>query len=112
MKIYTNNALLHPLRALRIAFRRVFLNLDNKDPLWDGGSIPPALQKFQTGELLPWKGVSFRVGKVIGGDFPMVILVPVDRTHGAKLQAMRNFRDLAREVKKNQEAACSSSKAS
>jgi hypothetical protein len=111
MKVFINNGLRHPLRALKIAFRRIFLNLDNKDPLWDGGAVPAPLQKFAVGEILPWKGISFRVGKVIGGDFPMVILIPADRTRGAKLQSMRNFRDLARQVRDNQqrleEEACS-----
>jgi hypothetical protein len=98
--IFRNNAILHPLRALTIAVRRLLLNRAHGDPLWDGGAIPPALEKFTVGENLPWKGVMFKVGKIVGGDFPMVILVPVDRTRGAKLTVMRNFRDLAREVRK------------
>lgn len=116
MKIFVNNALLHPIRAAKIAFRRMFLNLDNKDPLWDGGAVPPALQRFQPGEMLPWKGVQFRVGKVVGGDFPMLILVPAGMTNGEKLRRLRGLRDVARGIiadeKKAKEAACLGSKAS
>jgi hypothetical protein len=104
MNIFINNALRHPLRALNLACRRLLVNKDYGDPLWDGGAIPAALQQFSVGEALPWKGTMFKVGKVVGGDFPCVILVPVDRTKGAKLNAMRNFRDLARAVRKRQEA--------
>lgn len=96
MSVYTNNVLLHPLRALKIALRRLLVNRDANDPLWNGGEVPPFLEPFGVGELLPWKGVSFKVGKVVGGDFPMVILVPVDRTHGEKLRTIRQYRDGAR----------------
>lgn len=97
MSIFQNNALLHPVRALKIRLRRWLQSEDaGADPLWTGGEIPAYLEPFQVGEVLPWKGVSFRVGKVIGGDFPMVILVPADRTRGRKLRALRTFRDAAR----------------
>lgn len=102
MKIFINNAIEHPLRALTRFFRRVLTNRDMGDPMWDGGEIPAALKPFATGESLPWKGVMFKVGKVVGGDFPCVILVPADRTRGAKLQQMRRFRDLSRAVRKEQ----------
>ncbi len=104
MKIFRNNALRHPLRAFTIALRRILMNRDHNDPLWDGGEVPSYLQQFTVGEALPWKGTMFKVGKVVGGNFPCVILVPVDRTKGAKLKTMRNFRDLARAVRKAQEA--------
>lgn len=103
MRIFINNALRHPLRAIALAGRRLFVNRDLNDPLWDGGVIHPMLQPFAEGECLPWKGVLFKVGKVVGGDFPCIILVPVDRSKGAKLNAMRNFRDLARRVKARKE---------
>jgi hypothetical protein len=93
-----NNAIRHPFRALALAWRRVILNRNYGDPLWDGGAIPPALQPFTVGERLPWKGVDFRVGKVVGGSVPCIILVPVDRTKGQKLKTMRRFRDVARRV--------------
>lgn len=102
MKIFINNAIEHPLRALVRGFRRILLNRAMGDPMWDGGAIPPALAGFTVGESLPWKGVSFKVGKIVGGDFPCVILVPAGRTRGAKLQALRNFRDLSAAVTKEQ----------
>jgi hypothetical protein len=105
MKLLVNNALLHPIRAIKIVFRRWLINRDNADPLWGGGDIPPALQPFQVGENLPWKGVNFKVGKVVGGAVPCIILLPVDKTRGAKLQGMRNFRDMARQAIKDQKEA-------
>lgn len=96
MRIFINNGLLHPVRALRIALRRLLVNRDHNDPLWDGGAIPEPLQRFTVGEVLPWKGLRFKVGKVVGGDFPCVILVPVGATHGAKLRKLRQFRDVTR----------------
>lgn len=95
--IWTNNALLHPIRAIKMRLRRWLQSEDaGADPLWTGGEIPKYLEPFQVGESLPWKGVQFRVGKVVGGDFPMVILVPVDRTHGHKLRTLRTYRDIQR----------------
>jgi hypothetical protein len=111
MKIFLNNALLHPLRALTIAMRKVLMNRDMADPLWDGGALPPQLERFTPGEALPWKGVQFKVGKVVGGDFPCVILVPVGLTKGAKLQAMRNFRDVARRVRDDRQAVAAAMQA-
>lgn len=99
MTIYTHNALRRPLRALVIAARRLLLNRDQNDPLWDGGAIPPALHRFTPGEVLPWKGVAFKVGKIVGGDCPCVILVPVGSTRGAKLRRMRQYRDLVRDLR-------------
>ena len=96
--IFTINPFLHPIRALALAVRRWTLREDVNSSTasgdFDAGAIPPQLQRFEKGELLPWKGISFRVGKVVGGDFPCVILVPVALTHGRKLQALRRFRDL------------------
>lgn len=110
MKIFTNNAIEHPFRALTRFFRRVLTNRDMGDPMWDGGEVPAALKSFTTGESLPWKGVMFKVGKVVGGDFPCVILVPADRTRGAKLQRMRQFRDLARHTRDHRAATASAVK--
>lgn len=85
----------HPIRLIR----GLFLNRDMNDPLWDGGQVPDHLQQFTPGEILPWKGVSFRVGKVIGGKFPMVILIPAGATHGKRIRNLRIFRDMLREVR-------------
>ena len=105
--VYLDNPILHPLRTLgrkirawaAREIRRSQLQRDANasHPItgdFDGGDIPPVLQKFQTGEFLPWKGVRFRVGKVVGGDFPCVILVPAGVTHGRKLQILREYRDI------------------
>jgi hypothetical protein len=40
--------------------------------------------------------LTFRVGKVIGGPFPCIILVPTGLTKGTKLRTMRQFRTAAR----------------
>jgi hypothetical protein len=102
-EIYRDNALRHPFRSLARAVRRWTLRNDHNatHPLtgdFDAdGSLPPNLQHFQTGEVLPWKGVRFRVGKVVGGDFPCIILVPAGITHGTKLRTLKNFRDLNRQ---------------
>lgn len=107
--VYVDNPILHPFRTLGRKIRawaarevRSF-NLKGdanaSHPVtgdFDGGDIPPVLQKFQAGEFLPWKGVQFRVGKVVWGDFPCVILVPAGVTHGRKLQILRQYRDIQR----------------
>jgi len=111
--IYQNDALRHPLRALALAVRRWTLrglrgrqlqyDANATHPLtgdFDGGALPPGLQQFTVGEVLPWKGTKFKVGKVVGGDFPCVILVPVGITHGLKLRALRHARDRMREVER------------
>lgn len=61
-----------------------------------GGEIPAQLRNFTVGEVLPWKGTTFTVGKIIGGDFPMLILLPSGLTHGAKLRILRKVRDVGR----------------
>lgn len=102
MHFYENFAFFHPIRALKIAIRRRLIAWDKNasHPVTGDfdvdGDLPVALRQFERGELLPWKGVNFRVGKVVGGDFPAIILVPTTPTHGAKLRTMRNFRDAAR----------------
>lgn len=102
MSIFHDNALLHPVRALKRTLRRWLQSEDaGVDPLWTGGEIPAYLEGFAVGESLPWKGVRFKVGKVVGGDFPCVILVPVDRTHGHKLRTLRTYRDLERHDRKH-----------
>lgn len=85
------------------ALRALLMNRDLRDPLWDGGEIPPVLEPFHVGELLNWKGVEFRVGKVVGGDYPVLILVPVDLTHGAKLMNLRRVRDRRRAERREAE---------
>jgi hypothetical protein len=89
--MFTNNALLHPWRALSLALRRILVNRDMNDPMWDGGVIPPGLLQFGVGESLPWKGVRFKVGKVVGGDFPCIILVPVGYSHGTHVRAAKRY---------------------
>jgi len=84
-----------PMRWLR----GLLVNRDLGDPLWDGGRVPAYLAGFQEGEALPWKGVVFRVGKIVGGDTPAIILVPVGLTHGGKLRTLRAARDLMRQAR-------------
>ncbi|MET0742942.1 MAG: hypothetical protein ABWY78_06185 [Microvirga sp.] len=108
--IYENNAIRHPFRALRLIVRRWTLaglrhrqlqyDANATHPAtgdFDGGDIPAELQQFVVGEVLPWKGLKFKVGKVVGGQFPCVILVPAGLTHGMKLRALRHARDRMRE---------------
>lgn len=104
-RIWTNNALLHPLRALKIALRNWLNRMDENDAGWTGGEIPKYLEQFHEGELLPWKGLQFKIGKIVGGDHPCLIIVPTDRTHGAKLQHLRRFRDHNRRVIADRRAA-------
>jgi hypothetical protein len=96
-------AFLHPLRALKLAIRRWTLRADLRSPQI-GGEIPPVLMQFSEGELLAWKGVNFRVGKIAGGDFPALILVPSGITKGAKLRGLRNMRDAGRAHLQEQKA--------
>lgn len=91
----TNDALLHPIRALKLAFRRALLRADLRDPSVPS-DLPPEFERFAVGEVLPWKGTKFKVGKIVGGDFPVIILVPAGRTRGATLQGLRNVRDIGR----------------
>lgn len=90
----TLNAWLHPIVAFKRAVRRMTLTADLKRP--DLPAPGPMLEHFAIGETLPWKGITFKVGKIVGGDFPMVILVPSGRTHGAKLRGLRTMRDIGR----------------
>lgn len=93
----------HPWRAFGYALRRLVLRFDARHPELPT-TLPPELDRFDVGETLPWKGVSFRVGKIIGGEFPMVILVPNGRTRGAKLRRLRNLRDAGRDYRDEQRA--------
>lgn len=106
--IYTLSVWRHPIRAVSLWLRRTTLAGLRRAQLrddaaqtspttgdFDGGVIAGPLQQFTVGESLPWKGVRFKVGKVVGGPLPCVILVPVDVTHGRKLQTMRAFRQAA-----------------
>lgn len=111
--VYTVSFWRHPFRLTGLAIRRkVLLALrawqvrDDKQQThpvsgdFDGGDVPLELRHFQKGELLPFKGVFFRVGKVVGGPMPAIILVPVGATKGTKLRTMKNFRDRMREAKR------------
>jgi hypothetical protein len=91
------------VRALKIAVRRWLLRGDLRSPDLPA-DIPPALQQFHVGELLPWKGTTLKVGKIVGGDFPALILIPTGRTHGATLKGLRNMRDLGRHALAEQRA--------
>jgi hypothetical protein len=87
--------MIHPLRALR----RWLLQRDANNP-----SLPSAeqsaLMHFTVGESFPIKGVWLKVGKVVGGDVPMLILVPSGRTRGARLRTLRALRDIGRDAMK------------
>ncbi len=111
--IYQLSPWRHPFRFAGLSIRRFVIRElrrfhirdDNNatSPLdgdFDGGEIPHELQHFQRGELVPFKGLMFRVGKVVGGPMPAVILVPVGLTRGTKLRTMRQFRDRARAQKR------------
>lgn len=101
MKFFDINPLRHPILALAVVLRRIVLHLDQRATNPKTGDfdaptdLPPALERFQQGELLPWKGVNFRVAKIAGGATPAIVLVPTTPTHGAKLRVMRNFRTYA-----------------
>jgi hypothetical protein len=101
MSIYENNALLHPWTAFKLALRRRLVRfVQQHDEGWPdlpSKNLPPMLEQFEVGEVLPWKGVKFKVGKVVGPPFPCVILVPTDLSHGHKLKTMRVFRDVTRQ---------------
>jgi len=88
---------------LRRLVRRWTLRQDARDPRVPT-DLPLALQRVQVGECLPWKGTTFKVGKVIGGDFPCIILVPNGLTRGAKLRGLRNARDTFRAVRDERRA--------
>jgi hypothetical protein len=69
----------------------------------DGDILHPHLPKadavlgdFQVGELVPLKGIMFRVGRIAGGEYPVLLLSPIGKTKGAKLKAMREYRDVGR----------------
>lgn len=108
-EIYQLNALRHPFRAIGLALRRFTLrglrSMQLKDDRnatnpatgdFDGGAIPPEFAHFQVGEVLPWKGHRFKVGKVVGGELPCIILVSAGPTRGTKLRTLKNFRDAER----------------
>lgn len=103
----------HPIRMTGLAIRRWTLRRlrawqEHDDRMathpiegdFDGGTLPPELRHFEKGELVPFKGVFFRVGQVVGGPMPALILVPVGATKGTKLRTMKNFRDRARAMKR------------
>ena len=94
---YENNVLLHPIRAVKIALRRWLIRKDATEAALEREQLPPVLEQFQRGETFPLKGVSFRVARLVGGDFPAMIVIPVGVTRGAKLKALRTFRDMGRE---------------
>lgn len=83
------------ITLLKRFVRRWIVASDARDPSI-GGEIPPVLEPFRVGEAIPLKGAWFTVGKVIGGDHPMMILIPKGLTHGAKLRGLRNMRDIGR----------------
>ena len=103
----------HPVRVTNLAvraavlrgLRALYLRDDHNatHPIsgdFESGEVPKGLQQFEVGEALPWKGVWFKVGKVVGGDLPCVILVPTNITKGTKLRTLRTFRDVARMARK------------
>jgi hypothetical protein len=96
---FSNNAFLHPIRAVKLALRRWLIQRDaNAALLAKEEVLPPALQTFQTGESVPLKGHWFKVLKIHGEPIPAIILVPVGLTKGAKLRGLRNMRDVGRQA--------------
>jgi hypothetical protein len=100
---YANNALVHPIRAVKLAVRRWAFAFDDAAP-WDAGPIPPELAAITVGERIPFKGVWLKVEKVVGAPVPAVLLVPDGLTHGRKLQTLRQFRVVARHARQQQRA--------
>src|SRR5262252_4390244 len=98
---------LHPIRAVKIALRRWTLAADARDPRLPD-DVPPALRQFTVGESFPWKGTRFRVGKIIGGDLPCLIILPCGPTHGEKLRGLRRARETFRQVRKDRRAIAAS----
>lgn len=94
---FQHNVLLHPIRAVKYAIRRMVLRADAREVALTA-ELPPSLQRFVEGERVPLKGTWFEVGKLVGGDYPVIILVPRGLTHGAKLGGLRRARDLMRVV--------------
>lgn len=92
----------YPVFACKALLRRFFLSLAHDIPLTRRGSdeawaardeaLPSYLSQFTRGELLKWKGVEFRVLKVVGDPSPGLILVPTASTHGQRIAAFRAIR--------------------
>lgn len=98
--IYINDALRHPIRAFKIAVRRWLkgmaaeihtVKMDEHGEIAEN-DIPEYLQQFAEKELIPIKGVKFRVGKVVGGDFPCLMLVPTGLTDRRKIDTIKHYR--------------------
>lgn len=83
------------ITALKRVIRRWVMTADMRNPSLPD-DLPPGLERFTVGESFPLKGSWFKVGKVVGGEFPVIILVPTGMTRGAKLQGLRNMRDIGR----------------
>ena len=83
------------IKYLKSFIRQWIRDSDVANPMLPSaeGSI---LENFEVGELVPLKGVMFRVGRVVGGDVPVLLLSPTGPTHGAKLQTLRDYRDEGR----------------
>jgi hypothetical protein len=64
----------------------------------------PALRSFQKGELLPWKGTTWRVADIRERPIPALILVPSGETLASKFQHLREIRRADR-ILSNEEAA-------
>lgn len=90
----------YPWFYVSAIIRRTLLRLAHDFPLskrasdddWiarDEPNIPPHLSQYQPNEILKWKGVEFRVLKVIGDPMPSIILVPASSTHGKRVAALR-----------------------
>lgn len=98
--IYINDGIAHPIRAFKLAVKRWLRGMADEITVTGSDAngdlhepdIPPHLQQFQEREVIPLKGVQFRVGKVVGGDFPALILVPTGVTTRHKLDTIRAFR--------------------
>lgn len=101
----------YPLFRLRALVRRALLRLAHDTPLtkratdeaWVARAedVPPYLAQFQHGELLKWKGVEFRVLKVVGNPSPALIIVATNATHGKLVQKIRETRRIQKAVRRH-----------
>lgn len=98
----------YPIFAVKALVKALFLRLAGEislsprasDEEWASRQerVPPALQQFERGELLKWKGVEFRVFKVVGDPTPGIIIVPTAITHGKKVKTYRQVRQAQKDL--------------
>jgi hypothetical protein len=96
---------------LRAIVRRTLLRLAHDTPLtkratddeWIARAedLPPYLLQFQHGEFLKWKGVEFRVLKVVGNPSPAIIIVATGATHGKIVEKFRETRRIQKAIRRH-----------